>query len=126
MERVLGIGGLFFRSKAPSALAQWYADHLGIDVTPDSYDEDEWYQAAGPTVFAPFPADTEYFGSDAAFMVNFRVRDMAAMVAQLRAVGVEVTEYPEQPNGLFVHLTDPEGNRIELWEPRGARYGEPR
>ena len=120
---MLGIGGLFFRSHDPTSLAAWYEDHLGIDVTPESYDEDEWQQQAGPTVFAPFPLDTDYFGGpEVGFMVNFRVRDMRAMVDQLRSSGVEVREYPEQPNGVFAHLSDPEGNRIELWEPRGPRY----
>ena len=76
-----------------------------------------WQQEAGPTVFAPFPADTDYFGRpDNQFMVNFRVANLEALIAQLRYEGIEVDELPEQPNGAFAHLSDPEGNRIELWE----------
>ena len=121
MERVHGIGGLFFRAREPDVLARWYRDHLGVDLTPPSYDEPPWQQQAGPTVFHPFPADTDYFGcAEQAWMVNFRVRDLDAMVAQLRAasVSVEVTPAP-QPNGRFARLHDPEGNPIELWEPSG-------
>src|ERR1700674_5219338 len=74
-ERVQGIGGLFFRSHDPTALADWYQRHLGIDPTPTDYKQPVWQQAAGPTVFAPFPMDTKYFGSpQQAWMVNFRVR----------------------------------------------------
>lgn len=122
MEKVLGFGGLFFRAKEPEKLAKWYADHLGVTLTPQSYDEPSWQQAAGSTVFQPFPQDTDYFGPDTSkmWMVNFRVHDLDAMVAQLRAVGIEVRLYPESaPNGRFAHLNDPEGNPIELWQPMG-------
>ena len=119
MERVDGIGGVFFRARDPEALAGWYADHLGVDRVPMSYDETPWTQQAGPTVFAPFPDDTDYFGrAEQQWMVNFRVRDLDAMVAQLRSAGVAVDVASETyPNGRFAHLSDPEGNRIELWEP---------
>ena len=119
MENVTGIGGLFFRSRNPQALAQWYADHLGVTLTPKDYDTPCWSQLAGPTVFEPFPADTKYFGRDEqAWMVNFRVRDLAAMIAQLRNAGIAVEVDPgEYPNGRFARLHDPEGNPIELWEP---------
>lgn len=121
-ERVLGIGGFFFRSQDPKALAQWYQHHLGIDPTPTGENQPVWHQAEGPTVFAPFPATTGYFGSPKqAWMVNFRVRDLDAMAAQLRAanipVDVDATAYP---NGRFARLHDPEGNPIELWEPKKA------
>jgi len=120
MEKVAGIGGLFFRAENPGQLAQWYEEHLGIPQVPTSYDEDSWGQEAGPTVFAPFSMDTEYFGRpEQAWMINFRVRDLAAMVAQLQAAGIEVQVDPEEyPNGVFARLHDPEGNPIELWEPR--------
>ncbi|MDY6941942.1 MAG: VOC family protein [Pseudomonadota bacterium] len=120
MERVRGIGGVFFKSKNPSALGQWYEQHLGINPVPQSYDEQPWAQQAGPTVFAPFPPDTEYFGSESqAWMVNFRVSDLDAMVSQLRGMGIEVSIDPEAyPNGRFARLHDPEGNPIELWEPK--------
>jgi predicted enzyme related to lactoylglutathione lyase len=121
METVTGIGGLFFRAKDPDALAAWYEAHLGVSRVPKSYDESPWRQDAGPTVFAPFPADTDYFGrADQQFMVNFRVRDLDAMAAQLRAAGIAVDiDATVYPNGRFAHLNDPEGNRIELWEPVG-------
>jgi predicted enzyme related to lactoylglutathione lyase len=119
MERVSGIGGLFFRAKDPSSLARWYEAHLGVSPVPASYDDRPWRQEAGPTVFAPFPADTDYFGRPGQqWMVNFRVRDLDAMVAQLRGAGLAVEIDPTAyPNGRFAHLEDPEGNRIELWEP---------
>jgi predicted enzyme related to lactoylglutathione lyase len=122
MERVTGIGGFFFRAKDPTALAQWYADHLGVDLVPPTYEEEVWRQEAGPTVFAPVPADTEYFGRDEqAWMINFRVRDRDAFVQQLRDAGVEVEVDPElYPNGRFARLVDPEGNPIQLWEPTAA------
>ncbi len=85
MERVTGIGGLFFRSKNPAATAEWYKEHLGIDLVPTDYNQKSWSQEAGPTVFAPFPEDTEYFGDAARqWMINFRVNDLDAMVGQLR------------------------------------------
>ena len=118
-ERVLGIGGLFFRSRDPKKLAQWYQLHLGIDPVPTDYGQPVWQQAAGPTVFAPFPMDTDYFGSkQQGWMVNFRVRSLDAMVAQLQKADIEVKLDPEKyPNGRFARLHDPEGNPIELWEP---------
>ena len=121
MEKVLGIGGLFFRSSDPERLARWYADHLGVDPVPQDYDAPGWQQQAGTTVFAPFPADTDYFGDPARqWMINFRVRNLDAMIAQLEEAGIAVKLYPEpQPNGRFAHLCDPDGNPIELWEPAG-------
>jgi predicted enzyme related to lactoylglutathione lyase len=120
MEKVTGIGGLFFRARDPENLSRWYRDHLGITPTPESYEEAPWYQEAGPTAFAPFPETTDYFGAPhQVWMVNFRVRDLAAITAQLRAAGVTVALDPEDyPNGRFARLHDPEGNPIELWEPR--------
>jgi predicted enzyme related to lactoylglutathione lyase len=111
-ERVLGIGGLFFRSSDPKKLAQWYQLNLGID-------RQVWQQAAGPTAFTPFAMDTEYFGSkQQGWMVNFRVRNLDAMVAQLRKSNIEVKVDPEKyPYGRFARLHDPDGNPIELWEP---------
>ena len=119
MEKVLGIGGLFFRSRDPKALARWYAEHLGIAEVPHSYDDACWQQEAGATVFAPFDAETDYFGAPRQqWMINFRVRDLGAMVAQLKAAGIAVEVKDEIfPNGRFARLSDPEGNPIELWEP---------
>jgi predicted enzyme related to lactoylglutathione lyase len=119
MQKVLGIGGLFFRSENPERLAKWYETHLGISLVPTSYGQTPWHQDAGPTVFAPFKKDTKYFGRpEQGWMVNFRVADLKAMVAQLRAAGVTVEEPQSYPNGDFARLHDPEGNPIELWEPK--------
>ena len=119
MEKVTGIGGLFFRSEDPGSLAKWYEQHLGVSVVPSSYEDQPWAQEAGPTVFAPFDEGTTYFGDpDQVWMINFRVRSLDKMVTQLRASGIEVEVDPEQyPNGRFARLTDPEGNPIQLWEP---------
>ena len=113
-ETVTGIGGIFFRGRDPEALRSWYAEHLGVTFDP------LWQQEAGPTVWAAFRADTDYFGRpEQAWMVNFRVRDLDAMVAQLRAAGIEVQPGPQDEGaGRFARTHDPEGNPIELWEPR--------
>lgn len=117
MERVEGIGGFFFRSSDPKGLARWYAEHLGVDSGLEG--ETLWEQEAGPTVFAPFEADTDYFGSrEQQAMLNFRVRDLDAMLEQLRDAGAVVDERVEDHDyGRFGWASDPEGNRFELWEP---------
>jgi glyoxylase I family protein len=123
MEKVLGIGGLFFRSRDPQALAAWYATHLGITPVPANEGDPTWQQQAGPTAFAPFPSNTSYFGDPASpqplqWMVNFRVANLDAMLAQLRAASIEVTDPETYPNiGRFARLHDPEGNPVELWQP---------
>jgi glyoxylase I family protein len=119
LKKVTGIGGLFFRARDPKALGLWYQERLGVQFTPSSYDELPWWQEAGPTAFAPFPESTEYFGeAKQAWMVNFRVMDLDAMTAQLRAAGIAVEiDQQHYPNGRFARLHDPEGNPIELWEP---------
>ena len=122
MEKVLGIGGVFFRARDPGALAAWYLRHLGVNPVPAGPDDQVWMQEAGPTVFAPFPDDTDYFGtSSRAFMVNFRVRDLDAMIAQLDAAGIAVETRDEWNSqiGRFARIVDPEGNPIELWQPPG-------
>jgi len=122
MERVLGIGGVFFRGRDPQALAGWYESNLGVTRTPRDYGKPVWQQAAGPTVFEPFPSDTAYFGDPAKqWLINFRVANLDAMAAQLRAAGIEVKVDPTRyPNGRFARTHDPEGNPIELWEPSNA------
>jgi predicted enzyme related to lactoylglutathione lyase len=123
-ERVLGIGGHFVRARDPKAHAAWYRDRLGIDLVPDDYGQPSWRQQGGTTVFAPFAADTGYFGArEFQWMVNFRVRDLAAMVSQLEAAGIAVTPEGDHPNGSFARLTDPEGNPIQLWQPSGIDAG---
>jgi predicted enzyme related to lactoylglutathione lyase len=125
MERVTGIGGVFFRARDPEALKRWYDRNLGVDLTPPDYGSPCWHQKEGPTVFEPFPADTDYFGDPAKqWMLNFRVRDLDLMVAQLRAAGIEVEVDPVRyPNGRFARLRDPEGNPIAVWQPEGMQPG---
>src|SRR6516225_4102035 len=112
MEKVAGIGGLFFRAHDPKALANWYLQHLGIALTPTSEGGTVWQQEAGPTSFSPFPEKTGYFGDPTkAWMVNFRVHDIDKMVAQLRMAGIEVKDPETYANvGRFTRLHDPEGN----------------
>jgi predicted enzyme related to lactoylglutathione lyase len=119
MEKVLGIGGFFFRSNDPGALAKWYEQHLGVNPIPTSSEDTPWRQQEGTTAFAPFPANSKYFGDpEKCWMLNFRVRDLDAITAQLRAAGIEVAIVPDtEPYGRFARLKDPEGNPIELWQP---------
>jgi len=120
-EKVTGIGGLFFRAHDPKALGLWYQQHLGISLMPTGLEDSVLQQEAGPTVFAPFKETTTYFGdASKMWMVNFRVRDLDKMAAQLEAAGIAVKIDPESyPNGRFARLHDPEGNPIELWQPKG-------
>lgn len=118
MEKVKGIGGVFFRAKDPAALSAWYKDTLGVDPAPTDMETPPWVADGGVTVFAPFAADTDYFPKEQQVMINFRVADMDAMLAQLRAA--DVTPFNEttmEGIGRFAHIRDPEGNAIELWEP---------
>lgn len=114
MARATGIGGVFFRATNPEALTAWYATHLGIAPTP-------WDQAAGPTVFAPFREDSDYFPADRRFMLNLRVDDLPALLAQLAAAGIPAETRAEWDGdgtyGHFARIHDPEGNPIELWQP---------
>ena len=119
MEKATGIGGLFIRSDDPARLARWYRETLGIDTYSEEQDG-VWRQEAGPTVWSPFPRDTEYFGRpEQGFMVNLRVRDLDAMLAQVRATGSVVIDDVQEMEGLgrFGWVEDPDGNRIELWQP---------
>ena len=116
MERVLGIGGYFIRASDPVALSAWYRDCLGLE--PD--ENGQWNQQAGPTVFAAFELDTDYFGSrDQQVMLNVRVLDLDAMLAQLRSKGADVAEEIQEMEGVgrFGWVTDPDGHRVELWQP---------
>ena len=124
MERVTGIGGIFFKAKDPKALGEWYARHLGIAVeewggTPFRWGEGAPDAPSGITVWSPFKADTTYFEpSTASFMINYRVRDLDAMRAQLLEAGVQVDDKVEDSDfGRFGWAMDPEGNRFELWQP---------
>jgi predicted enzyme related to lactoylglutathione lyase len=119
MERVTGIGGVFQRSAGPAAsLLSWYAEHLGVELTEWGAKPFAW-TPGGSTTWSLFDPDTEYFGRpDQPFMVNFRVADLDAMLAQLRAAGVEVVDaLEESEHGRFGWAVDPEGTRFELWQP---------
>ena len=116
MAKVVGIGGVFFRAADPAALAAWYERHLGIDDLHKSV----WQQEAGATIFGPFSRDTEYFGrADQQWMINFRVDDLDALIAKLRADGIAAETRAEWDSevGRFARIYDPEGNPVELWEP---------
>ncbi len=123
MAKVLGIGGLFFKSADPAAMKLWYGQVLGmpfeewgIVFTPDA-------AAAHPgaaTVFSPFAADTDYFApSDAAFMFNLMVDDLDGILARCAEHGVTpIKIVPDEAMGSFAHIMDPEGRKIELWQPK--------
>lgn len=124
MKRVTGIGGIFFKSRDPESLARWYEEHLGVEPKPDGYVTFDWREAEDPerrgyTVWTPFAKDTRYFEpSTADFMINYRVDDLQALLQILREEGVEVDDRVEEYEyGKFGWIMDPEGNRIELWEP---------
>ncbi len=124
MKRVTGIGGIFFKSKDPKALGAWYKKHLGIPVqtwggAAFRWDGPDNPQGTGTTAWSLFPADTNHFAPSAAsFMVNYRVEDLTALLSTLRAEGVQVEDkVDESEYGKFGWVIDPEGNKIELWQP---------
>jgi catechol 2,3-dioxygenase-like lactoylglutathione lyase family enzyme len=127
-QRVTGIGGVFFKAKDPKTLSAWYRDALGIALQAGgAFSLFEWREREDSsrlahTVWSLFPSGTKYFApSDAAFMVNYRVRDLDRMLAQLRALGVRIEpKVMEDFNGKFAWIVDPEGNKIELWEPKAG------
>ena len=120
MAKATGIGGVFLRADDPQSLAAWYARHLGIDLAGSA-----WMQAAGPTVFAPFARNSDYFEADRQVMLNFRVDYLTALIADLRAAGIAVETRKEWDSeiGRFARIHDPEGNPVELWEPQGPAAG---
>jgi predicted enzyme related to lactoylglutathione lyase len=124
MKRVTGIGGVFFKSKNPKALSEWYRLHLGVDVQDWGGAVFQWStpekpEPNGMTVWNVFDASSKYFDpSTAPFMVNYRVEDLHAVIAALRAEGCAVDAKTEESEfGKFGWVADPDGNRIELWEP---------
>ena len=128
---VIGMGGYFFRAKDPAGLKAWYRERLGVGGgcgTDDKGQSNEWvwFVQGGPMVFEPFKADSDYFPAEKTAMVNLRVTDLDALLADLRAAGVEVTqEQAMEGLGRFARVHDPEGNPIELWEPEAqAKPGE--
>nr|WP_133477619.1 VOC family protein [Lysobacter segetis] len=122
MARVTGIGGVFFKARDPAALAAWYRDALGLDVQPWGGAALRWgtpENPSGTTAWSLFAADTPHFEpSTAAFMVNYRVDDLDALLQRLRADGCTVVDGPDASDyGRFAWVLDPEGNKVELWEP---------
>lgn len=123
MKRVTGIGGVFFKARDPKALGEWYRRHLGIAVQDWGGAAFRWADdkagAGGTTVWSPFKDDTAYFAPSAAsFMVNYRVDDLHALLAALRAEGCAVDEKVEESEfGKFGWVMDPEGHKVELWQP---------
>lgn len=117
METVTGIGGFFFHAENPEELGRWYRDHLGIDLAPQFTGGLPWQQETGFTVFDPFAKDNPMIPKGKNWMINFRVNNLTKMIAQLRGANIDVTDIEEYPHGKFATLLDPEGNRIQLWEP---------
>jgi glyoxylase I family protein len=125
MERVLGFGGFFFTSKDPATVSKWYEQHLGVNPVPDSYGGQVWTQQAGATVFAPMPEPGEpveddfFYRPGQTFALNFRVSDLDAVVRQLQDASNEVSvDQQVYPNGRFASLRDPDGNVVQLREPK--------
>jgi len=133
MARVTGIGGIFLRARDPKALAAWYGEHLGIQINDWGGAQflwsDEVPATTGSTAWSLFPADTPYFGPGTAAgpqgaMVNYRVDDLEALLAKLTAAGVAIDPKRESASyGHFAWITDPEGNRLELWQPLAPTEG---
>ena len=124
MERVTGIGGIFIRAKDPKSLAAWYQQHLGIGFDGNTYVNFTWKNShhptrPGTTVFSFFKQDSPYFDpSTSSFMINFRVKDLEALLVELEKAGISrVGELLKEEYGKFTWVMDPEGNKIELWEP---------
>lgn len=121
MKRVTGIGGIFFKSRDPKALAAWYQRHLGLPAEEWGGVAFKWADDSptGTTIWSPFKDDTGYFApSTAPFMINFRVADLHALLAALRAEGCEVMDKVDESEfGKFGWVMDPDGNKLELWEP---------
>jgi len=123
-SRVTGLGGMFFKSADPGSLRSWYADHLGVEFGEWGGFAFEWRERERPdeigyTIWGPFSEDTRYFSpSELPYMFNFRVGDLERLLELLREEGVEIVgELEQHPNGSFAWILDPEGRKIELWEP---------
>ena len=123
MKRVTGIGGVFFKSADPKRLSEWYRDHLGLKVEEWGGVAFQWAgqdnpSGVGTTIWNPFKEDTDYFAPGRSFMFNYRVHDLHALIAALRAEGCQVDDkVDESEDGKFGWVTDPDGNKVELWEP---------
>jgi len=123
MKRVTGVGGIFIKAKDPKALQEWYRVHLGIGEEGKDWAEFHWLEKKDPpepgmTVWSVMPDNTDYFDpSTAPFMINYRVEDIDAVAAALESEGILVKWHTDEDFGRFCWISDPEGNRIELWEP---------
>jgi predicted enzyme related to lactoylglutathione lyase len=122
MAKVVGFGGVFLKARDPKSLAAWYATHLGVPALEDGSLAFDGRESTGMTVFCHFPLDTAYFGDGPqSFMVNFRVDDLDGLLANLAAAGVRIDPHREDYDyGRFAWIWDPEGNRVELWQPVAA------
>jgi catechol 2,3-dioxygenase-like lactoylglutathione lyase family enzyme len=123
MEQVTGIGGIFFKARDPARMAAWYREHLGVGNGDGQADfvwrEHDQPHRIGRTVWSLFQQDTDYFGpASTPFMINYRVSNLEPMLEQLRVAGISVDKVEDHAYGRFAWITDPEGNRIELWEPK--------
>lgn len=128
MRKVTGIGGIFFKCKDPKNMREWYQANLGLN-TSEYGAVFEWYQGAdstkkGFTTWSPFAEKTKYFEpSDKDYMINYRVENLDALLKELQKNGVTILDQVESVEyGKFVHILDPEGNKIELWEPNDVEY----
>jgi predicted enzyme related to lactoylglutathione lyase len=130
MEQVTAIGGIFFKASDPALMSAWYRDHLGI-ANHDGHTEFLWRPHDSPaetarTVWAIFPTDTDYFGpSQSSCMINYRVENLDRMLDQLHAAGIPIIKVEDHDYGRFAWITDPEGNRIELWQPPSSSSSSP-
>ena len=124
MERITGIGGIFFKARDPERLSAWYREHLGI-AAEGGHADFAWREHVRPdqigrTVWSIFPAESDYFGAGSSpLMVNYRVANLDRMLEQIRGAGIVVEKLEDYDYGRFAWITDPEGNRVELWEPKG-------
>jgi predicted enzyme related to lactoylglutathione lyase len=123
MKKVTGIGGIFFKCKDPKAMREWYKTHLGMNTTEYGatfeWREEPGSTKKGSTTWSPFAETSKYFEpSTKDFMINYRVSDLKALVEELKKEGVTIVDKIETYDyGKFVHIIDPEGNKLELWEP---------
>jgi predicted enzyme related to lactoylglutathione lyase len=124
MKRVTGIGGVFFKARDPVAVRNWYRKHLGIDVqewggAAFTWTDDSGNPTKGTTIWSVGSVDGDYFApSTAPFMINYRVRDLAALLKALREEGCQVLDKTDDSEfGKFGWVIDPEGNKVELWQP---------
>ncbi len=130
MKRVTGLGGIFFKTEDPKKMKEWYARHLGLPI--DEYGASfRWREVDHPdnevpasTAWSPFKSDTTYFHpSEKPFMINYRVANLGELIKALREEGVQIVGTTEEyPYGKFAWIMDPDGNKIELWEPKDAGF----